>query len=107
MASVEKSCPLGWHCDKCLWHTRLRGINPQSGAEIDNEGCAIAFLPILLIENSNQQRQTAAAVESTRNALASTVSLAAGVIASAIDTQGPPMIKTVSGVEMEAIGESH
>ena len=104
---AERSCPLGWHCDKCLWYTKLRGINPQSGQEIDNDGCAIAFLPILLIENSNQQRQTAAAVESTRNVLASTVSRAAGAIASAIDTQGPPMIKTVSGVEMEAIGESH
>ncbi|MGO4836635.1 hypothetical protein AB4144_30755, partial [Rhizobiaceae sp. 2RAB30] len=29
--------------------------------------CTIAFLPLLLIENSGQQRQTGAAVESFRN----------------------------------------
>lgn len=64
---IEKSCPLGHSCDKCLWHTHLRGQNPQTGQEIDNHGCAIAFLPILMIENSQQQRQTSAAVESFRN----------------------------------------
>lgn len=64
---AEKTCPLGHECSRCLWHTRLRGINPQTGQEIDNEGCAIAFLPILMIENSQQQRQTSAAVESFRN----------------------------------------
>ena len=68
---AEKSCPLGWECHKCLWHTRLRGINPQTGQEIDNDGCAIAFLPILTIENSQQQRQTAHAVESFRNEMSS------------------------------------
>ena len=68
---AEKSCPLGNTCDRCLWHTRLRGMNPQTGQEIDNEGCAIAFLPILLVENSQQQRQTAAAVESFRNEMSS------------------------------------
>jgi hypothetical protein len=62
-----KSCPLGHECHKCLWMTKLRGMNPQTGQEMDSEGCAIAFLPILLIENSQQQRQTAAAVESFRN----------------------------------------
>jgi hypothetical protein len=62
-----KSCPLGHTCDKCLWMTKLRGMNPQTGQEMDSDGCAIAFLPILLIENSQQQRQTAAAVESFRN----------------------------------------
>lgn len=62
-----KTCPLGHTCAACLWHTHLRGINPQTGQEIDQEGCAIAFLPVLLIENSQQQRQTGAAVESFRN----------------------------------------
>ena len=66
----EKSCPLGHECHKCLWHTRLRGMNPQTGQEIDNDGCAIAFLPILMVENSQQQRQTAASVHSFRNEMA-------------------------------------
>jgi hypothetical protein len=86
---TEKSCPLGWHCDKCLWFTKLRGLNPQTGQEIDSEGCAIAFLPILLIENSQQQRQTAAAVESTRNEVIRSLSGAAGVISMAIEDTRP------------------
>ena len=46
---------------------RVRGVNPQSGEDVDEWGCAIGWLPMLLIENSQQQRQTGAAVESARN----------------------------------------
>jgi hypothetical protein len=46
---------------------QIRGNNPNTGAEIDEWGCAIAWLPVLMIENSQQQRQTGAAVESFRN----------------------------------------
>lgn len=62
-----KTCPLGHTCADCLWHTRIRGTNPNTGAEVDQEGCAIAWLPVLLVENSQQQRQTAASVDSFRN----------------------------------------
>jgi len=51
----------------CAWFTKLRGTNPNTGAEVDEYGCAIAWLPMLTIENSQQQRQTGAAVESFRN----------------------------------------
>jgi hypothetical protein len=51
----------------CAWFTQLRGNNPQTGKEIDEWGCAIAWIPVLLIENSQQQRSTGAAVESFRN----------------------------------------
>jgi len=51
----------------CAWFTQLRGNNPQTGKEIDEWGCAIAWIPVLLVENSQQQRQTGAAVESFRN----------------------------------------
>jgi len=47
--------------------TQLRGNNPNTGEPIDEWGCAIAWIPVLLIENSQQQRQTGAAVESFRN----------------------------------------
>ena len=63
-------CPLtGDPCMKheCEWYTHVIGKNPQTGKEIDNFGCAITFLPMLLIENSQQQRSTGAAVESFRN----------------------------------------
>lgn len=52
---------------KCAWFTQLRGTNPNTGKEIDEWGCAVTWLPILLVENSQQQRSTGAAVESFRN----------------------------------------
>lgn len=51
----------------CSWFTQLRGVNPQTGQDVDEWGCAVTWLPMLLIENSQQQRQTGAAVESFRN----------------------------------------
>ena len=66
----ENWCPLiGEECMKlkCAWFTQIRGQNPQSGEEVDEWGCAVTRLPMLLIENSQQQRQTGAAVESFRN----------------------------------------
>ena len=45
----------------------VRGANPNTGEEVDNWGCAVAWMPVLTIENSQQQRQTGAAVESFRN----------------------------------------
>jgi hypothetical protein len=52
---------------ECSWFTQVRGVNPQTGQPVDEWGCAMVWLPILLIENSQQQRQTGAAVESFRN----------------------------------------
>jgi hypothetical protein len=52
---------------ECAWFTQVRGTNPNTGKEIDEWACAMAWLPVLLIENSQQQRQTGAAVESFRN----------------------------------------
>lgn len=51
----------------CGWFMKVRGTNPNTGEELDEWGCAIAWMPVLLIENSQQQRQTGAAVESFRN----------------------------------------
>lgn len=46
---------------------KVAGTNPNTGEQIEEWGCAIAWLPVLTIENSQQQRQTGAAVESFRN----------------------------------------
>lgn len=51
----------------CSWFTQLRGTNPNTGEPVDEWGCAVTWLPMLLIENSQMQRQTGAAVESFRN----------------------------------------
>jgi hypothetical protein len=57
---------------ECAWFMKIRGNNPNTGAEIDDYGCSISWLPILMIENSQQQRQTGAAVESFRNEMVKT-----------------------------------
>ena len=54
---------------KCAFWTQLRGTHPQSGAEIDEWSCAIAWLPILLIENAKEIKQGAAATENFRNVM--------------------------------------
>jgi hypothetical protein len=51
----------------CAWFMKVCGTNPNTGQEVDEWACSMAWLPILLIENSQQQRQTGAAVESFRN----------------------------------------
>jgi hypothetical protein len=51
----------------CAWFIQVRGTNPNTGKEVDEWACSMAWLPMLLIENSQQQRQTGAAVESFRN----------------------------------------
>lgn len=51
----------------CAWFIQVRGTNPNTGAEVDEWACSMAWTPMLLIENSQQQRQTGAAVESFRN----------------------------------------
>jgi hypothetical protein len=67
----KSNCPLdGFNpCRQmdCAWFMKVVGKNPNTGAEVEDWGCAMAWLPILTIENSQQQRSTGAAVESFRN----------------------------------------
>jgi len=52
---------------KCAWYMHVRGMNPNTGEDVDHWGCSVTWLPMLTIENSQQQRHTSAAVESFRN----------------------------------------
>jgi hypothetical protein len=52
---------------ECAWFMKIAGTNPNTGKEVDEWGCSMAWLPMLMIENSQQQRNTGAAVESFRN----------------------------------------
>lgn len=67
----KNNCPLDGFkpCREldCAWFMKVRGTNPNTGEEVDEWGCSMAWLPVLMIENSQQQRQTGAAVESFRN----------------------------------------
>lgn len=52
---------------QCMLYTKVQGYDMNSGKQIEDWNCALTWLPVLLIENSGQQRQTGAAVESFRN----------------------------------------
>jgi len=68
---AKSNCPLNNFepCKQldCAWFMKISGKHPQSNEELEEWGCAITWLPILMIENSQQQRSTGAAVESFRN----------------------------------------
>ena len=51
----------------CPKFVNIRGKNPQTGGDVDQWGCVDSFLPMLLIENAQMSRQTAASVDSFRN----------------------------------------
>lgn len=52
---------------QCALYTKVQGRDMNTGRDVEEWACAVAWLPMLLIENSGQQRQTGAAVESFRN----------------------------------------
>ena len=52
---------------KCTMFIKMRGVNPNTGAEVDEWDCTLKWLPVLLIENAKEVRQGAAATESFRN----------------------------------------
>jgi len=73
---AKQNCPLNNFepCKQleCSWFMKIQGKNPNTGEDTEEWGCAMAWLPILLIENAMQSRQTGAAVESFRNEMVQT-----------------------------------
>jgi hypothetical protein len=66
----ENFCPiLKSECVKlkCAWFMKIEGYDMNTGNRVDEWNCAVAMMPMLLVENSGMQRQTGAAVESFRN----------------------------------------
>ena len=51
----------------CRFWVTVHGMNPQTGETMNQQDCAMAWVPILMIENSKVNRETGAAVESFRN----------------------------------------
>lgn len=72
-------CPLGAKCEeikveagkpmlyRCPWYVQVRGVDMNTGEETGNWGCAIAWMPALMINTANESRKGAAATESFRN----------------------------------------
>ena len=72
---IVTTCPLGHKCQeikdnkihRCMWYTKIVGTNPQTGEEVDQWNCAMGWIPILLVENSQTNRGQTQAIESMRN----------------------------------------
>jgi hypothetical protein len=98
---TELSCPLGSKCEevkgdaihRCAWFIELAGRNPNTGEEKNERGCAIAWLPVLLVENAMQQRSTSAAVESFRNEMVNTNQTNQQIMAQML--AGPPAVRAI------------
>jgi hypothetical protein len=57
-----KICPLAGECieHRCAWYTHVIGAHPQTGEAIDRFDCAVAMLPMLMIEAASAARQSVA-----------------------------------------------
>jgi hypothetical protein len=73
---IVRVCPLGSKCEqmidsdtmeRCGWYIQLSGQNPQTGEQMDEWGCSMAWLPVLLVENARASSGTSVAVETFRN----------------------------------------
>lgn len=76
-------CPLGAKCEevktkdgeqilyRCPWYVKVRGTDNNTGEEVDSWGCAIAWMPALIINAANESRKGVAATESFRNEVVS------------------------------------
>lgn len=72
---VVYTCPLGSECRTirdnkehvCRWYKQIKGMNPNTGEQIDTWDCAISWMPLLTIENATTNRGQTQALESFRN----------------------------------------
>lgn len=66
----DGKCPLlNKKCIKhqCIWYNMLQGAHPQTGQAVQEWGCSIAWMPLLMVENARHIQGTQAATESFRN----------------------------------------
>jgi hypothetical protein len=78
---------------ECAWFMKIKGKDPQSEKEIEEWRCSIAWMPMLMIENSQQQRGTQAAVESFRNEMVKNNEVGQRVLLAAAGV--PPQAQTM------------
>jgi len=58
-----KTCPLGGKCQEvvgdevhiCEWFTRIQGAHPQTGENVDEEGCAIRLNLLVSLDSTKAQ----------------------------------------------------
>ena len=52
---------------RCMMWTQVMGTNQQTGEQLNQWSCAVAWLPTLILDVSNRVRGSTAATESFRN----------------------------------------
>ncbi|PTR16256.1 MULTISPECIES: hypothetical protein [unclassified Nitrosospira] len=79
MRTCVADCPLGAKCEevkmeygkpvlyRCPWYVQIRGVDTNTGQETGTWGCAITWMPTLMINTANESRKSVAAIESFRN----------------------------------------
>lgn len=83
-----KSCASIVGKGQCRLYMQVMGSNPNTGEPVSKWGCADEWMPLLLIENSQMQRQTGAAVESFRNDMVKANAATLGLM---LEAQGKPV----------------
>lgn len=58
-------------CHTCPLYIQLRGVDPNTGREVDNWGCSFSFLPMIMLENTQASRHTSGSIDALRNEQAS------------------------------------
>ena len=72
---------------RCIWFNMLQGKHPQTGLDVQEWGCSIAWLPLLLVENSKNIMGTTAATESFRNEMVQSNNIMTKVLAQSGDAK--------------------
>ena len=72
---------------RCLWYNMLQGKHPQTGLDVQEWGCSIAWLPLLLVENSKNTVGVQAATENFRNEMVKSNNIMTTVLAQSSDAK--------------------
>jgi len=80
----------------CRFWVHVRGVDKNTGQEVDNGDCAMAWTPVLLIENSGVNRETGAAIESLRNENVTTGQQITGALMQVAAANSQPLLRSDS-----------
>lgn len=80
---IKKDC-VGLQCN---WYMHLQGTNPNTGQEVDEYACSIAWIPLLLIENSRQHLNTNTVMNSFKNDLVQATVSSLDLLAQAVSDE--------------------
>jgi len=89
---IEDGALVNGELQSCRFWIHVLGKDPQTGVDKDLWDCAFAWTPVLLIENSNMQRETGAEVEKLRNEIVPQSQTMNGMVAQMLTAAIPPHI---------------